>query len=74
MISKALKIKGVKHWYFGLETALKINNMTHEYFTMNFVITDSYRTTKIINILDTKFQFLKWSQKHFTFGIEQKNI
>jgi predicted transcriptional regulator of viral defense system len=73
MISKALKEKGVKQWYLGLETALKINNMTHEYFTVNFVITNSYRTTKIINILDTKFQFLKWSQKHFTFGILHKN-
>ena len=73
IVAKGLKIKGVKHYYFGLETALKINNMTHEYFTVNFVITDSYRTTKIINILDTKFHFLKWNQKHFTFGILNKN-
>jgi predicted transcriptional regulator of viral defense system len=73
MVSKALKVKGVKHWYFGLETALKINNMSHEYFPVNFVITNSYRTTKIINIHDTKFQFFKWSKKHFTFGILNKN-
>lgn len=73
MVSKALEIKGVKHWYFGLETALKLNNMTHEYFTINFAITDSYRTTKVIGILGTKFRFLKWNKSHFDFGIIKKN-
>ena len=73
IVAMALKEKGVKDWYFGLETALKLNNMTHEYFSVNFVITDSYRTSKIINILDTKFQFLKWIKRHFEFGIVKKN-
>lgn len=72
MVSKALKMKGVEQWYFGLETALKLNNMTHEYFTVNYVITDSYRTTKVIQILDSKFQFLKWNKKHFKFGIKRR--
>jgi len=27
-IKEALKIKGIKHWYFGLSTALKLNNLT----------------------------------------------
>ena len=69
MVSNALNIKGVEDWYFGLETALKLNNMTHEYFTINYVITDSYRTTKVIRILDSSFQFLKWNKKYFEFGI-----
>ena len=73
MVSNALDIKGVKHWYFGLETALKFNNMTHEYFTINYVITDSYRTTKVIHILNSNFEFLKWNEKHFTFGIVKNN-
>lgn len=63
MISEALRLKGVKNWYFGLETALKMNRMTHEYFTVNYVITDSFRTTKVIGILDSKFKFIKWSMK-----------
>jgi predicted transcriptional regulator of viral defense system len=74
IIAEALKIKGVKNWYFGLETGLKLNNMTHEYFTIDYVITNSYRTTKVINIIDSKFQFLKWGGKHFKFGIKKKNI
>ena len=73
MIALAMKKKGVENWYFGLESALKLNNMTHEYFTLDFVLTDSYRTTKIIEILDRRFQFLKRSHSYFTFGIIKKN-
>jgi predicted transcriptional regulator of viral defense system len=72
IVAMALKEKGVKDWYFGLETALKLNNMTHEYYAVNYVITNTYKTTKIINILDTKIKFLKWNDKHFKFGIIKK--
>jgi predicted transcriptional regulator of viral defense system len=72
MVSKALGMKGVKDWYFGLETALKLNNMTQEYFTVDFVITDSYRTTKVIDLLGKRFQFLRRAEKHFKFGILRK--
>mgnify|MGYP000178210645 CR=1 FL=1 len=65
IIAMGLKAKGVKNWYFGLGTALKLNNMTHEYFTTDFVITDSYRTTKIIEIFGQRFQFIKWHGGHF---------
>ena len=73
IITLALKVKGIKNWYFGLETALKFNDMTHEYFTINYVITDLYRTTKVISILDSKFQFYKWSKRYFKCGIIKKN-
>jgi len=72
IVAEALALKSVKHWYLGLETALRINGLTHEYFTVNYVITDSYRTTKIIKIADTRFQFLKWSRRHFTFGVKKE--
>lgn len=73
LIAEALEKKDVKKWYFGLETALKLNNMTHEYFTIEYVITDSFRTTKIITILETSFQFFKRSEKYFHKGIIEKN-
>lgn len=60
MVSEALRFKGVKNWYFGLETALKMNRMTHEFFTVDYVITDSFRTTKTIGILDSRFVFTSW--------------
>jgi len=72
IVGDALTVKSVKHWYLGLETALRINGLTHEYFTVNFVITDSYRTTKVIEIADAKFKFLKRRREHFTFGLERK--
>jgi len=69
ILSQALKIKGVKNWYFGLETALKINKMTHEYFTVDYIISDQYRTTKAIHILNRDFKFIKWRDSLTTFGI-----
>ena len=50
LVSKGLELKGVKNWYFGLYTALKLNNATHEYFTIDYIITDSlYRNKKRVN-------------------------
>ncbi len=73
IVALALKEKGVENWYFGLENGLKINNMTHEYFTIDYVITDSYRTTKVIRICNTRFQFFKRSIKQFQNGILQRD-
>jgi len=73
LIADALEKKGVKKWYFGLETALKLNNLRHEYYTIDYVITDSFRTTKVIAVLKTRFQFLKRSEKYFRKGIIEKN-
>ena len=69
IVRMALEAKGVKKWYFGLETALKMNLMTHEYFTMDFVITDSFRTTQPIDIIGYKYKFFQWSKWHFQQGI-----
>jgi len=72
IVAMALKEKGVGRWYFGLETALKLNNMTHEYYATIYVITDSFETTKIIKIQNYDFRFLKWAGHHFEFGISRK--
>ena len=71
MIAEGLRAKGVSNWYFGLETALSLNNMTHEYFVVNYVITDTYRTTKTIKIMEGDFKFLRWSKKRFQEGINE---
>ncbi len=72
LVAEALRLKGVKHWYFGMETALKLNGMTHEYFAVDSVVTDSFRTTKVIGILGSRFQFHKWSADRFGFGSIRK--
>lgn len=63
MISQGLKIKGVQKWYFGLQSALKLNLMTHEVFNIDYVITNSYRTTKIVRILGSQVKFYVWSDR-----------
>ena len=75
MVAMALKVKGVNNWYLALETALKRNLMTHEYYYIDYVITDSYRTTKVISIAGQNFRFIKRGSKHFKEGIvRQKKI
>jgi predicted transcriptional regulator of viral defense system len=71
-VAMALKEKGVKKWYYGLETALKLNTMTHEYFNIDYVITDSFRTTKVISIAGQSFHFIKRGGKHFNDGITKE--
>src|SRR5581483_7273612 len=41
LVAKGLELKGVKEWYFGLHSALKLNNMTHEHFAVEEVVSDS---------------------------------
>lgn len=69
LVGMAMEVKDVKRWFFGLDSALKLNNMTHEFFNIEYVITDSFRTTKVIKIIDTNFKFIKRNEKCFKFGI-----
>jgi len=69
LVSKGLELKGVKYWYFGLYTALKLNNATHEYFTIDYVITDSLYRNKPITINNRKFKFHKLKPSLLKVGI-----
>jgi len=73
-IKEALKIKGVKNWYFGLSTALKLNNLTHEYFAIDYVINDKIFRAKPFLILGYKIKFIKINHKLMPFGIINKNL
>ncbi len=72
LVGMALEEKEVERWYFGLETALKFNNMTHEYYNIDYALTDSYRSIKVIEIMDQKFKFFKRREKHFLHGVNTK--
>lgn len=74
ILKEALKIKGIENWYFGLETGLKLNNLTHEYFTIDYVINDKLFRAKPIIIIGRKVKFYKLSPKMFLFGIVKKKI
>ena len=74
LVAKGLELKGVKNWYFGLYTALKLNNMTHEHFSVDYVVSDSLFRAKPINIAGYRFKFLKLAPKLFGFGIKADGI
>ena len=61
--------KGVKNWYFGLETGIKLNNITHEYFNIDYVVSDTIFRAKPTIILGRKVKFVKLKKELFSFGI-----
>lgn len=70
LLAEGLRIKEIKNWYFGLNTALKLLNLTHEVFTVNHVINDRFNRVTPISIRDSKFLFRKIKTPLF-FGIER---
>lgn len=72
LVANGLEIKGVKKWYFGLYTALKMNNLTHEFFGSEHVINDKVLRPKGVKINDRKFVFVK-VKPSLIFGIIEKN-
>jgi predicted transcriptional regulator of viral defense system len=74
LVAKGLELKGVKNWYFGLFTALKLNNLTHESFAVDYVVNDRLLRSKPINIAGYKFRFVKFTTKLVEFGIIENNL
>ena len=58
VIKRTLEIKEVKNWYFGLNTAVKLNNLTHEYFVIDYVLNDIIARPRPIEILGHKIKFI----------------
>ncbi len=73
-IAKAMEYKKVKNWYWGLETAIKLNAITHEYFTIDYVVSDTIFRSKPIVILGHRVKFVKLNKKLFGFGIKAGNL
>jgi predicted transcriptional regulator of viral defense system len=74
LVAKGLELKGVEHWYFGLSTALKLNNMTHEHFTVDYVVTDTLFRSEPISIAGYEFKFVKLLPKLLGFGVVHNGI
>ncbi len=73
-LKNALDLKGVKNWYFGLNTALKFNNLTHEYFNTDYLLSDSLFRPKPIKIMGHFVKFIKLKKELFEFGIIKNNV
>jgi len=74
LVAKGLELKGIRNWYFGLQTALKFNNLTHEHFTVEYVISDTLFRKNPVGIAGFKFRFLKLKPALLTFGIVGDNL
>lgn len=73
-IREALRIKGISNWYFSLETALKLNNLTHEYFNITHVISDKIFRKNPFEIMGHKVKFTKIKTELTSFGIINEKI
>jgi predicted transcriptional regulator of viral defense system len=69
LVSKGLKVKGVVDWYFGLYTALKLNNMTHEHYAIDYVVNNKIQRSKPMNIAGYSFRFVKVKPQLLGFGV-----
>jgi len=68
LLARGMEMKGIKNWYFGLNTALKLLNLTHEFFTINYVINDKFNRVRPMKICNENFKFVKIKTDLF-FGI-----
>lgn len=71
LVAKGLELKNVKRWYFGLHTALKLNNMTHETFAVEDVVNDKLFRANPFTIAGYKFKFSRLSPSLLGFGIKK---
>jgi len=69
LVSRGLKVKGVEDWYFGLYTALKLNNMTHEHYALDYIVNDKIQRSNPMNIAGHRFRFVKVKPKLLGFGV-----
>jgi predicted transcriptional regulator of viral defense system len=72
IITEALKIKGINNWYFGLDSAIKLNNITHETTATEYVVNDKIFRPRPILILGKKIKFIKLKKELLTFGITKE--
>jgi predicted transcriptional regulator of viral defense system len=57
------------NWYFGLNTALRMNGATHEYSDTVFVVNDEIYRNKEVRIAKSRVKFIKINPRLTRFGI-----
>ena len=72
LISLGMNRLGVS-WYFGLNTALRLNGATHEFSPVIHVLSDSIYRPKIVKINGEDVRFIKLKKELFGFGVVEKD-
>ena len=60
-------------WYFGLNTALRLNGATHEFYPVIHVLSYSIYRPKIVKINGDDVRFIKLKRELFGFGVIEKH-
>jgi hypothetical protein len=70
LLGKALELKNIDKWYYGLYTALKLNGIKfpHE-DKFCYLINNRILINKPFKILGKKYRFLRFQDNLFNFGI-----
>jgi predicted transcriptional regulator of viral defense system len=69
IITNALKIKKIDNWYFGLDSAIKLNRVIFETCFVDYIINDKIFRAKPITIMNRRIKFIKIKKDLLTFGI-----
>ena len=69
LFAMAARAKGIGNWYFGLDSALRLNRMTHEDRRWEDVISDSLYRPAGVAVGGKRFVVSKWSPRLVRFGV-----
>jgi len=74
LLIDALEKKGITNSYFGLHTALKLNNMIDKDTGTIYLILDRNFNNPSLELNGRQFNFIKLNQNLFSFGIIEDGI
>ena len=69
LVARGLKHRGIDHWYYGLSTALVLNNMTHERFSVEYVMNTCIQRNRPTKVAGHEFVYKKLKPSLFSFGV-----
>ncbi len=72
LFALAARAKGIGDWYFGLDTALRLNGLSHESTREESVISRSFYRVHGVPIGSRRFVIHKWTSKLFGFGLVRR--
>ncbi len=70
LVGRGLELKGITNWYYGLYTALILNEVISKEVTKDiYIVSDTLFRTKPLEILNYKFKFIKLKYNLTNFGV-----
>ncbi len=72
LFALAARVKGIGPWYYGLETALRLNDLTHENRGKESVVSGSFYRIRGVRIGRRRFVIHKWDPKLLRFGLARR--